>query len=78
MTFYYIVTATQGDNVYTIDANDEKDALAKLDSIYTPNDNLRKSKLITFKLIGQKEYEAEKERIAKEKLEQATTNVVED
>lgn len=71
MKFYYIVHATQSDNVGDLEADSKEDALQKLDEIYTPSETLRKSKLISFELISEDTYHSEKERIDKERLEEA-------
>jgi hypothetical protein len=69
--FHYIVHATKGDNVGVVQADSKQAALAQLDTIYTPNESLRKSDLISFELVDQKTYESEKERIAAERLAEA-------
>lgn len=71
--FYYIVHATHGDNVGSIEATNEKDALAKLKSIYAPDhpETGEPHKLIEFKLLDKKTHDSEKVRIDKQRKEEA-------
>lgn len=69
--FHYIVSATTGDNVGSIDAKDEAEAKQKLNDIYTPNEQMQKSSAISFKLIEKDKHDSEKKRIDAARLAEA-------
>jgi hypothetical protein len=66
--FYYIVHATQSDNVGSIDAKDEAEAKQKLVNIYAPGDH----KLVSVEIISKNKHDSEKKRIEEARLEEAT------
>lgn len=64
MKFYYIVKgATQGDNVYEHDSEDEESALTELERIYGADMHG-----LTIELLTESQYETEKKRILDSKM----------
>lgn len=70
-TFHYIVHATTGDNVGEISADNDKDALAKLDEIFQPDKTSKASPHISIELITKQKHDSEKKRIDDDRLKEA-------
>jgi hypothetical protein len=62
-TFYYIVHATTGDNVSSIDAADEKEAKQKLAEIYGDIIHSPKVDTLSAEFITKARHDSEKKRI---------------
>lgn len=72
--FYYLVKATNSENVGEIDAKNNDDALKQLNDIFAPDNPItgKTHKGIDITIITETQYKNDKARIAKERKAEAT------